>query len=83
MSKKEPHCGCPSLWEQFTLVKIFVVSISYFLQCQRDGPLWIRPFISEVYSLSGACPSWAGHIHSVTSILEKIALNDEFSGLHA
>ena len=35
------------------------------------------------YSLSGCCPSCAAHMHSVTFISEKTAVNDDSSGEHA
>ena len=35
------------------------------------------------YSLSGCCPSCAAHMHSVTFMSEKTAVNDDSSGEHA
>ena len=35
------------------------------------------------YSLSGCCPSCAAHMHSVTFISEKTAVNDDSSGEQA
>lgn len=36
-----------------------------------------------VYSLSGCCPSWAFHAHSVIFISEKMAVKDDSSGEQA
>lgn len=40
-------------------------------------------FDGLIHSESGCCPSCANHLHSVISISVNVALNEEFSGLHA
>ena len=55
------------------------------------GPCFITLLFSGLFNLSfcnyssssGACPSCAGHLHSVNSILVKMARKEEFSGLQA
>lgn len=50
----------------------------------NEGGLFrVRPQNAAAYSSSGACPSWAGHLHSVSSMSVKTAVKEEFSGLQA
>ena len=44
---------------------------------------WLQRIVSTQIRLSGACPSCAIHLQSVTSIFVKTARKDESSGLQA
>lgn len=65
------------------MISVHWAFINSRLTKKEDGPLRIRPQKHCFYSSSGACPSWASHLHSVTSISVNTAVKEESSGLQA
>lgn len=49
----------------------------------REGQLLFCMVEMGYASLSGAWPSWASHLHSVSSMSVKVARKEESSGLQA
>ncbi len=67
-----------------TLLSSFSVLVGLGGTPLNEGGLFrVRPQNAAAYSSSGACPSWAGHLHSVSSMSVKTAVKEEFSGLQA